>query len=557
MLKLTGNAKTVLERFLARNKEGKIIESAEGMFSRIAKNIAKEDKKYSLNPAKSEKDFYDAMISLEFLPNVPVLANAGRSLQQLAACFVLPVPDSLDGIFQALKEMAIIQKTGGGTGFSFSRLRPEGSIVRETGGIASGPVSFMHVFDCATGAIKEGGIRRGANMGVLNIEHPDIEKFITCKDQGSLANFNISVGITENFMKAVKQNKSFNLIFNNKTYKTLSAKKLFDMITKHAWLTGDPGILFIDTINKSNPTPLLGKIETTNPCGEFAGLPYESCILGSINLAKLVEGRCINYQKLEYLINLAVHFLDNCIDASSYPIPEIEKIVKANRKIGLGVMGFADLLIKLNIPYNSEQAVQLAEQIMRFVHEKAHKSSSHLAEARGVFPNFNKSIWKNKHKMRNATCTTIAPTGTIGIIADCSQGIEPLFGVAYTRYTHFGTLKEINPLFQETAKKYKLSKTDMNKVYETGSVKGTSLPQQIKNLFVNAHEISFEDHVKIQAAFQKYTDNAVSKTVNLPEHASVEDVKKTFLLAYELGCKGLTIYRHKSKPVQVLTFGKK
>lgn len=557
MLKLTGNAKTVLKRFLARNKEGEIIESAEGMLFRIAKNIAKEDKKYSQDAGKSEKEFYNAMTSMEFLPNVPVLANAGRSLQQLAACFVIPVPDSLDGIFQALKEMAIIQKTGGGTGFSFSRLRPEGSIVRETGGIASGPVSFMHVFDCATAAIKEGGIRRGANMGVLNIEHPDIEKFITCKDKGAFPNFNISVGITENFMNAVKQNKSFNLVFNNKTYKTMPAKKLFDLIIKHAWLTGDPGILFIDTINKSNPTPLLGKIETTNPCGEQPLLPYESCILGSINLAKLVEGRCINYQKLEYLVNVAVHFLDNCIDASSYPIPEIEKIVKANRKIGLGVMGFADLLIKLNIPYNSEQAVQLAEQIMRFIHEKAHKSSSHLAEARGVFPNFSKSIYKNKHKMRNATCTTIAPTGTIGIIADCSQGIEPLFGVAYTRYTHFGTLKEINPLFLAASKKYKLSKTDMNKVYETGSAKTTSLPQQIKNLFVNAHEISFEEHVKIQAAFQKHTDNAVSKTVNLPEHASVEDVKKTFLLAYELGCKGLTIYRHKSKPSQVLTFGKK
>jgi len=556
MLKLTGNARQVLNRFLARDKEGKIIETSEQMFSRIAKNIAKEDKKYSQNPAKSEKDFYDAMISLEFLPNVPVLANAGRSLQQLAACFVLPVPDSLDGIFQALKEMAIVQKTGGGTGFSFSRLRPEGSIVGETGGIASGPVSFMHVFDCATGAIKEGGIRRGANMGSLNIGHPDIEKFITCKDKGGFPNFNISVAITEQFMSAVKQNKFFNLSFAGKIYKTMPAKKLFDLIIKHAWLTGDPGILFIDTINKYNPTPSIGKIETTNPCGEFAGLPYESCILGSINLSKVVENCCINHNKLEYLVNLAVHFLDNCIDASSYPIPEIEKIVKSNRKIGLGVMGFADMLIKLNIPYNSEQAVLLAEQIMKFIQEKAHKASSSLAEKRGNFPNFSKSIWKTRHKMRNATCTTIAPTGTIGIIADCSQGIEPLFGVAYTRYTHFGTLKEINPLFQETAKKYKLSKADMNKVYETGSAKTTSLPQQIKNLFVNAHEISFEYHVKIQAAFQKYTDNAVSKTVNLPENASVEDVKKTFLLAYELGCKGLTIYRHKSKPVQVLTFGK-
>ncbi len=556
-MKLTENAKLVLERFLARNDSGKIIETSEQMFSRIAKNIAKEDKKYGQDAGKSEKEFYNAMTNLEFLPNVPILANAGRSLQQLAACFVIPVQDSIEGIFQALKEMAIIQKTGGGTGFSFSRLRPEGSIVGETGGIASGPVSFMQVFDCATGAIKEGGIRRGANMGVLDIEHPDIEKFITCKDKGGFPNFNISVGITEKFMSAVKQNKSFNLIFKNKIYKTLAAKKLFDLVMKHAWLTGDPGILFIDEINKHNPTPQLGKIETTNPCGEFAGLPYESCILGSINLGKITEGRCINYQKLEYLVNLAVHFLDNCIDASSYPVPEIEQIVKANRKIGLGVMGFADLLIKLNVPYNSDQSVRLAEQIMSFIQKKAHNASTNLAKIRGVFPNFSKSIYKNEHKMRNATCTTIAPTGTIGIIADASQGIEPLFGVAVTRYTSFGTLEEINPLFQKISEKYKLSRSDMNKVYEIGSVKGTNLPQQIKKLFVNAHEVEPEYHVKIQAAFQKYTDNAVSKTVNLPANTTVDDVRKTFLLAYNLGCKGLTIYRDKSKPAQVLTFRRK
>ncbi|MEM4230809.1 MAG: adenosylcobalamin-dependent ribonucleoside-diphosphate reductase [Candidatus Pacearchaeota archaeon] len=553
-LTLTKNAKAVLNRFLARDKEGKIIETPEEMFKRIAKNISKEDIKYNQDSKKSEKEFLEAMLNLEFLPNIPVLANAGRKLQQLAACFVLPIPDSLDGIFQAVKDMAIIQKTGGGVGFSFSRLRPEGSIVGETGGIASGPVSFMQVFDCATGAIKEGGIRRGANMGILNVNHPDIEKFITCKDEGGFSNFNISVAITDKFMQAVEKNQKFNLEFNNKTYKTIPAKKLLDMLCKHAWLTGDPGILFIDTINRYNPTPKIGKIEATNPCGEQPLLPYESCVLGSINLEKVLENNRINHQKLERLIKLGVHFLDNCIDASSYPIPEIEKIVKGNRKIGLGIMGFANTLIRLGIPYDSEEAIRLAEEIMSFFQKKAYQASQELATIRGVFPNFEKSIWKGKMKMRNATCTTIAPTGTISIIADTSQSIEPIFAVAYRRFTHFGILTEVNPLFEEIVRKYNLSKKEVLKVIEMGSVQKTSLPEEIKRIFVNAHEISPEYHVKIQAAFQKYTDNAVSKTVNLPESASINEVKKTFLLAYKLGCKGLTIYRHKSKPLQVLTF---
>jgi len=558
MLNLTKNAKIVLRRFLARNKEGEIIESPEEMFRRIAKNIAKEDKKYNQDKEKSEKEFYEAMTNLEFMPNIPILANAGRSLQQLAACFVIPIPDSLEGIFQALKEMALIQKTGGGTGFSFSRLRPEGSIVRETGGVASGPVSFMQVFDCATAAIKEGGIRRGANMGILGIEHPDIEKFIKCKDKGSFSNFNISVAINDKFMNAVQENKTFELVFNGKLHKKVSAKKLFNMIAKHAWQTGDPGILFIDTINKANPTPSLGKIEATNPCGEQPLLPFESCVLGSINLMKIIENNRINWKKLEYLVELGVHFLDNCIDASSYPVPEIEKIVKANRKIGLGVMGFADMLISLGIPYNSQEAVEKAEEIMSFIQKKAHEASSKLAEIRGNFPNFKKSIWKSKTKyMRNATCTTIAPTGTIGIIANCSQGIEPIFAVSYVRYTHFGKLAEINPLFKQISEKYKLPKYEFGKIFEIGSVKQSTLPPEVKRLFLSAHEIEPAWHVKVQAAFQKYTDNAVSKTVNLPEDASVKDVEKIFMLAYKLGCKGLTIYRHKSKPFQVLAFGKK
>jgi ribonucleoside-diphosphate reductase alpha chain len=553
-LNLTKNAKSVLSRFLARDKTGKIIETPEQMFSRIAKAIAKEDKKYNQNADKSEKEFFESMLALEFLPNIPTISNAGKTLGQLAACFVLPVEDSLDKIFQAIKEMALIQKTGGGTGFSFSRLRPEGSIVAETGGIASGPVSFMGVFDCATGAIKEGGIRRGANMGILNIEHPDIEKFITCKDRGGFPNFNISVGLTDKFMKSVEENKLFSLEFKGKSYKTMPAKKIFDMICKHAWLTGDPGVLFLDTINKTNPTPELGRIEATNPCGEFAGLPYESCVLGSINLEKFVEGRKMNYEKLEKTIKIGVHFLDNCIDASSYPIPEIEKVVKGNRKIGLGIMGFANLLIKLGIPYNSQEAIKKAGEIMSFVQEKAWQASHELADTREAFPNFEKSIFKHKRLVRNATCTTIAPTGTIAIIADTSPGIEPLFGVAFKRFTYFETLTELNPLFKDTIKKYRLSKKELGTIYETGSVKHTKLPDEIKKLFVTSHEISPEWHVKIQAAFQKYTDNAVSKTVNLPEKASVDDIKKTFMLAYALGCKGLTIYRHKSKPTQVLTF---
>lgn len=555
-LNLTPNAKTVLHRFLARDKTGKVMETPEEMFQRIAKAIAIEDKKYGQDSSKAENEFLETMLNLEFLPNIPTISNAGRSSKQLAACFVIPVQDSLEGIFQAVKDMALIQKTGGGTGFSFSRLRPEGSMVAETGGVASGPVSFMQVFDCATGAIKEGGVRRGANMGILDINHPDIEKFITCKDHGGFPNFNISVAITDNFMKAVKVNKPFVLDFKNKIYKRISAKKLFDVLCKHAWLTGDPGIIFIDTINKANPNPEIGRIEATNPCGEMPLLPYESCVLGSINLEKVLQNSRIDYEKLGQLVKLGVHFLDNCIDAGSYPIPEIETVVKANRKIGLGVMGFANLLIKLGIPYDSDLAVKKAEEIMKFIQEKAWQASHELAELRGSFPNFSKSIFKNKNLVRNATCTTIAPTGTIAIIADTSPGIEPLFGVAFSRLTYFEKLIELNPLFKEVAKKYKLSKKELDAIFETGSVKHAKLPEETKKIFVTAHEISPGYHVRIQAAFQKYADNAVSKTVNLPEHASINDIKKTFLLAYSLGCKGLTIYRYKSKPTQILTFCK-
>jgi ribonucleoside-diphosphate reductase alpha chain len=563
-MKLTKNGQTIINRFLLKDKKGKIIEKPEDLFKRVAHNIAKEDKKYGSTDEeflKIEKTFYNSMQDLEFLPNLPVIANAGRKLQQLAACFVIPVSDDIPSIFQSVKEMAIIQKSGGGTGFNFSKLRPEGSLVSETGGIASGPVSFMKVFDSATGAIKEGGIRRGANMGILRIDHPDIEKFINCKSNNELSNFNISTAINEKFMEAVIKNKEFELEFDNKIYSKVKAKELFQRIANQAWSNGDPGIIFIDEINKHNTTPEVGIIEATNPCGEQPLLPYESCFLGSINLEKFVKEKSkkIDYEKLEETIKSGVHFLDNCIDATKYPISAIERITKHNRKIGLGVMGFAGMLIKMNIAYDSQTALKLAEKIMKFVNEKAREASKELAEKRGSFMNLNKSIWKeNNIKMRNATVTTIAPTGTIGIIADCTEGIEPLFGLATSRKSTYGELLEINPLFQELTKKLKLKKEVLTQIMQENSLqnKEIKLPKKIKRIFKTAHDIEPEWHIKIQAAFQKYTDNAISKTVNLKETATPEDIEKIFMLAYKLKCKGLTVYRYNSRKEQVLDFCK-
>lgn len=559
-MKLTKNGQIIINRFLLKDETGKIIEKPEDLIRRVAHNIAKEDKKYGSNDEeffKVEKEFYNSMNNLEFLPNLPVLANAGRKLQQLAACFVLPVADDIPSIFQSIKEMAIIQKSGGGTGFNFSKLRPENSPVSETGGIASGPISFMKVFDCATGAIKEGGIRRGANMGVLRVDHPDIEKFITAKTNNELNNFNISTAINEKFMEAVIKNKEFELEFNNKIYSKLKAKEFFQKIANQSWLNGDPGIIFIDEINKHNTTPEVGIIDATNPCGEQPLLHYESCILGSINLEKFVKekSRKIDYNKLAEIIRLGVHFLDNCIDATKYPISAIERITKHNRKIGLGVMGFAGMLIKMNIGYDSQTALKLAEKIMKFVNEKAREASKELAEKRGNFMNINKSIWKDKNmKMRNATVTTIAPTGTIGILADCTESIEPLFGLAISRKSTYGDLAEINPLFQEIIKKLKLKKPVLEQVMQENSIqnKEIKIPTKIKRIFKTAQDIEPEWHVKIQAAFQKYTDNAVSKTVNLKETATSEDIEKIFMLAYKLKCKGITVYRYNSRKEQVL-----
>ena len=561
--KLTVNALEVLKkRYLLKDENERIIEDPAQMFRRVAKAIARVDKKYGENPKESEETFYRMMARLEFLPNSPTLFNAGTRLGQLSACFVLPVEDSLDSIFAAVKNMALIEKSGGGVGFDFSKLRPKGDIVMSTKGVASGPVSFMRVFDVATEVIKAGGKRRGAMMGILRADHPDILEFITAKQKpGFLSNFNISVAVTDDFMKTVEEDGEYWLINPRNGEKTgkLKAREVWDLMARSAWASGDPGVIFIDEVNRRNPTPEVGRIEATNPCGEQPLLPYESCNLGSINLSRMVEDGKINWDKLRETVRNAVHFLDNVIDANKYPLKEIEKVTKANRKIGLGVMGFADMLIKLGIPYNSEQALALAEKLMKFIDEEAHRKSEEIAEKRGSFPNFDKSIWKDKYKaMRNATVTTIAPTGSISIIAGCSSGIEPLFAISFIRNVLDGTrLFETNPLFEITAKERGFYDAKLlEEIAKTGSVqKIDKVPEDVRKVFVTALDISPEWHVRMQAAFQKYTDNAVSKTVNMPFDATVEDVRKVFELAWKLKCKGITVFRYGSRPEQVLYIG--
>jgi len=499
---------------------------------------------------------------VDFLPNSPTLFNAKTELGQLSACFVLPVEDSLKSIFTAVKNMALIEKSGGGVGFDFSKLRPKGDIVKSTKGVASGPVSFMRVFDAATEVIKAGGKRRGAMMGVLRVDHPDITEFITSKQKpGILSNFNISVAVNDDFMKTLQEDGEYWLINprNKEKVKKLKAKDVWNLMVKSAWQSGDPGVIFIDEVNRHNPTPEVGKIESTNPCGEQPLLPYESCNLGSINLSRMVENGEINWKKLKETVRNAVHFLDNVIEANKFPLKEIEKMTKANRKIGLGVMGFADMLIQLGIPYNSEKALKLAEKTMKLVTEEAREKSVELGEERGSFPNFDKSVWKDKyHAMRNATITTIAPTGSISIIAGCSSGIEPLFAISFIRNVLGGTrLFEINPLFEMTVKERGFYSAQLlEEIARTGSVQEIKdVPEEVKRVFVTALDISPKWHVRMQAAFQKHTDNAVSKTVNLPQDATVEDVETVFWLAYRLKCKGITVYRYGSKPEQVLYTG--
>jgi len=561
--KLTVNALEVLRRrYLLKDMQEKVIETPSELFMRIAKALARVDKQFGDDPLESEKLFYDMMARLEFLPNSPTLFNAGTDIGQLSACFVLPVEDSLDGIFTTVKNMALIEQTGGGVGFDFSKLRPSGDIVRSTKGVASGPVSFMRIFDTVTEVIKAGGRRRGAMMGILRVDHPDILEFITSKQQpGHLTNFNISVGVTDDFMKTLGENGDYWLVNprNEEKVKTLSCKYVWDSMIKSAWMSGDPGVIFIDEVNRHNPTPEVGGIEATNPCGEQPLLSYESCNLGSINLLRMIEDGKINWAKLRGVIRNAVHFLDNVVDANRYPIKEVEAITMGNRKIGLGVMGFADMLIKLRIPYDSEEALELAERLMKFIEEESHRKSIEIAEERGSFPNFDKSIWKDKYgAFRNATVTTVAPTGTISIIAGCSSGIEPIFAISFIRNVLSGTrLFETNPLFEITAKERGFySAKLLEEIAKTGSVKEIEgVPVDMKEIFVTALDIKPSWHVKMQAAFQKYTDNAVSKTVNMLTEATIGDVGEVYDLAWKLKCKGVTVFRYGSKPEQVLYVG--
>jgi ribonucleoside-diphosphate reductase alpha chain len=565
-LKLPLNAILVLERrYLRKDEKGHVIESTEQMFRRIARCIAAVETQYGKSDADVaalEDQFYQLMTSLQFIPNSPTLMNAGTMFKQLSACFVLPVDDSIEGIFDTLKAAAIIHKTGGGTGFSFSRLRPRGDVVKTTGGIASGAISFAKIYDVATEVMKQGGRRRGANMGILRVDHPEIMDFIVAKEkEGALRNFNISVAVTDQFMTAIENDRDFHLINprHGETAETLKARAIWNLLIMMAWKNGEPGIIFLDTINKHNPTPQLGPIESTNPCGEQPLLPYESCNLGSIDVSKFVrDDGAIAWDELAATVRLAVRFLDNVIDANVYTLPDIERMTKGNRKIGLGVMGFADLLIKTGVRYDTDEGIHTAERLMQFINTEARRTSAELGKEKGSFPNFPGSIWATQFKtMRNATVTTIAPTGTISIIAGCSQGIEPIFAIVYVREVAESlgrSLIEVNPLFESTALKEGFYDDELiKKIAKKTSIQDADeIPERVRRLFVAAHDISAEWHVRMQAAFQKHTDNAVSKTINFPNKATPDDIDRAYCLAYKLGCKGVTVYRHGSREKQVL-----
>ena len=565
---ISANGRRVLEaRYLKKNEAGAVIESPDEMFRRVAASVAAVELDYEGSAASSAsaEEFYQAMRRLDFLPNSPTLMNAGRDLQQLSACFVLPVEDSLHSIFEAVKNTALIHKSGGGTGFCFSSLRPKGDRVRSTQGVASGPVSFMRVFDAATEAVKQGGTRRGANMGILRVDHPDILDFIDAKsDRQVLKNFNISIAATSHFMEAVASKRDFVLVHpkSGKPWGHLNAPEVFRRVCLRAWETGDPGMIFLDRINRANPTPELGELFCTNPCGEQPLLPYESCTLGSINLARMtrpLRGRVgVDYIRLARTVRMAVRFLDNSIDASCYPLARISRITLGNRKIGLGVMGWADFLIQLGVPYDSESALHLAGKIMGFIQRAGHRSSMELARRRGPYPNATGRSTRG-NKRRNATVTTVAPTGSISIIANCSSGIEPLFALSYLRKHVLDgeQLMEINPLLQaELSSQGHLERCVLERIIESGSLRGIAgIPAEIRRRYVTALEIAPEWHVRMQAVFQKYSDNAVSKTVNLAREATPQDIERIYSMAYRHGCKGITVYRDRCREAQVLNAG--